>query len=45
MTPEEIVAHLRETDTVILPIGTVEQHGPHLPVATDTLKHDAGLST
>lgn len=37
MTPEEIIASLKETDTVVVPIGTVEQHGPHLPVATDTL--------
>lgn len=37
MTPREIVAGLKETDTVVIPIGTVEQHGPHLPVATDTL--------
>jgi len=37
MTPREIVASFKETDTVVIPIGTVEQHGPHLPVATDTL--------
>lgn len=36
MTPTEITASLRETDTVLIPIGTVEQHGPHLPVSTDT---------
>ncbi len=35
MTPDEIVRSLRETDTVLVPIGTVEQHGPHLPVGTD----------
>ena len=27
-------------ETVILPIGSTEQHGPHLPVATDTLIAD-----
>jgi creatinine amidohydrolase len=37
MTPQEIVAALKEVDTVIVPLGTVEQHGPHLPVGTDTL--------
>jgi creatinine amidohydrolase/Fe(II)-dependent formamide hydrolase-like protein len=36
MTPAEITASLKETDTVVIPIGTVEQHGPHLPVSTDT---------
>jgi len=35
MTPEEILRSLQETDTVLIPIGTVEQHGPHLPVGTD----------
>jgi len=37
MTPEEITSSLKETDTVVIPIGTIEQHGPHLPVGTDTL--------
>ena len=35
MTPQEIVEALKEIDTVIVPLGTVEQHGPHLPVGTD----------
>jgi len=37
LTSEE-VGKLRKDDAlVILPIGAVEQHGPHLPVYTDTL--------
>lgn len=28
---------LRDTDLVIVPIGAVEQHGPHLPLGTDWL--------
>jgi creatinine amidohydrolase len=28
---------LHETDLVIVPIGSVEQHGPHLPLGTDWL--------
>ncbi len=27
--------------TVILPLGATEQHGPHLPLATDTIRADA----
>jgi len=37
MTPQEIVDAVKEVDTVIVPMGTVEQHGPHLPVGTDVL--------
>jgi creatinine amidohydrolase/Fe(II)-dependent formamide hydrolase-like protein len=27
---------LRETDTALLPVGATEQHGPHLPLDTDS---------
>ena len=27
--------------TVILPLGATEQHGPHLPLGTDTLRAEA----
>jgi len=37
MTPQEITDALKEVDTVLVPLGSVEQHGPHLPVGTDTL--------
>lgn len=34
----EEVAEIRKSDPVILlPVGTVEQHGPHLPVAADDM--------
>jgi creatinine amidohydrolase len=36
MTVEEIRQGLKETQTVILPVGVVEQHGYHLPLGTDT---------
>ncbi len=29
-------AGLRQTRTVILPVGSLEEHGPHLPLGTDT---------
>jgi len=37
MTPQEITDALKEVDTVVVPLGSVEQHGPHLPVGTDIL--------
>ena len=35
MTVKEIVEGLRDTQTVVLPVGIVEQHGYHLPVSVD----------
>lgn len=35
MTWVECGESLKETDLVIVPIGSVEQHGPHLPLGTD----------
>ncbi|MDD3580765.1 MAG: creatininase family protein [Desulfobacca sp.] len=33
----EFVGALNQTRTVILPFGALEEHGPHLPLSTDTL--------
>ncbi len=38
MTWPEIDAGLRQTQTRILPIGATEEHGPHLPIFTDTIQ-------
>jgi len=35
MTWQEIETYLETCDTVILPCGAIEQHGPHLPVDVD----------
>jgi creatinine amidohydrolase len=35
LTQPEIAAQLRDNPLVILPAGSVEQHGPHLPAGTD----------
>ena len=35
LTQPEIAAQLRRNPLVILPAGSVEQHGPHLPAGTD----------
>jgi creatinine amidohydrolase len=37
LTQPEIAGQLQKNPLVILPCGSVEQHGPHLPAATDTL--------
>ncbi len=36
MTRVELKKLAEKTDTVLLPVGSTEQHGPHLPVDTDT---------
>jgi creatinine amidohydrolase len=38
MSWPEIEAGLCQTRTVILPVGATEEHGPHLPVFTDTIQ-------
>ncbi|MFB3765553.1 MAG: creatininase family protein [Methanotrichaceae archaeon] len=38
MSWPEIEAGLRQTQTIILPIGATEEHGPHLPIFTDTIQ-------
>ena len=35
MTVEEVREGLKETQTVLVPVGVVEQHGYHLPLSTD----------
>jgi creatinine amidohydrolase len=36
LTQPEIAAQLKKNPLVILPCGSVEQHGPHLPAGTDS---------
>ena len=38
MTMTEFEKGLEKTRTVIIPVGTVEEHGPHLPLSTDTIQ-------
>lgn len=38
LTMAEFEAGLRQTRTAILPVGSVEEHGLHLPLGTDTLQ-------
>ena len=37
MTSPEARDALARSRTVVLPIGSIEQHGPHLPNGTDTM--------
>jgi len=36
LTMPELEARLQETRTVLLPVGSLEEHGPHLPLGSDT---------
>jgi creatinine amidohydrolase len=38
MSWPEIGLGLKKTDTVIMPLGATEEHGPHLPIFTDTIQ-------
>ena len=37
MTSPEVAALDKQNGVVVLPIGAIEQHGPHLPLITDTM--------
>ncbi len=37
MSTKEVAAYLEQEDSIIIPVGSCEQHGPHLPLGTDTM--------
>jgi creatinine amidohydrolase len=41
MTWRDVRDYLERSDALIVPVGTCEQHGPHLPLSTDTLIAEA----
>ena len=46
ITMNEFSLALEKTKTIILPIGSIEAHGPHLPLGTDTIQaFDTSLRT
>ncbi|HEX6446785.1 MAG TPA: creatininase family protein [Streptosporangiales bacterium] len=40
LTSPDVARALARNPTVVLPFGSVEQHGPHLPCGTDTMAAD-----
>jgi creatinine amidohydrolase len=38
LAPPDLKAYLAEKNIVMVPIASLEQHGPHLPLATDTIQ-------
>ena len=41
LSAPDVVAALSERSVLVLPVGAVEQHGPHLPLATDLIIAEA----
>jgi len=39
--PAELETYLTETPALLIPLGTIEWHGHHLPLGLDVLKADA----
>src|SRR5260370_21822318 len=37
LAPPDLQWFLARSDIVLIPIGSLEQHGPHLPLGTDTI--------
>ena len=40
LTAPDIAEQMGRTGLVVIPLGSVEQHGPHLPAGTDTMAAD-----
>ena len=40
LTWQEAEKRLNEIDIALLPVGAIEQHGPHLPLDTDAFDAD-----
>ncbi len=38
MTWAEVAEELKQTNMAVLPVGSTEEHGPHMPLAADTIQ-------
>ncbi len=38
ITKDELTKHVKKYPIIIIPFGSVEEHGPHLPLSTDTIQ-------
>lgn len=38
---EEVAEYLKRSQTIVVPVGSIEQHGGHLPLGTDTMVAEA----
>ena len=36
----EVQEYLKKSDTIIIPVGSLENHGKHMPLGTDTMIPD-----
>ena len=43
MTEPEVAEHIQRSDLVLVPTGSLEQHGPHSPLGTDVIISTRGL--
>ncbi len=45
MTWEEVEQALKHTDICLIAVGSIEEHGPHLPLGTDTFQSTESVKT